>query len=252
MPDKWPFHPLADLFPMMDEAALAELAADIKAESQREPIYLWQDQIIDGRNRYEACKRAGVEPVFKKIDFPGGESEALAYVVSRNLKRRHLTTLQRSVIAAKVATLKRGGDHSANLPNAISQAKAAEMLNVSTRSVTTAKAVLKTGDAELVAAVESGEVSLHKAAETVRSAAEPEPNHAKPTAAVADKRRAEAAAQDSRYRQKEIRAKLQALTDDERRQFLVEAIGVDDIVAWGASASADDRLWLGEIVRAWA
>jgi hypothetical protein len=33
------FHPLADIFPMMDEAALAELAADIKAESQREPIY---------------------------------------------------------------------------------------------------------------------------------------------------------------------------------------------------------------------
>jgi hypothetical protein len=36
---EWSFHPLADIFPMMDEAALAELAADIKAESQREPIY---------------------------------------------------------------------------------------------------------------------------------------------------------------------------------------------------------------------
>lgn len=66
---EWPFHPLADLFPMMDETALAELAADIKAESQREPIYLWRDEIIDGRNRYKACKLAGVEPVFKKIDF---------------------------------------------------------------------------------------------------------------------------------------------------------------------------------------
>jgi ParB-like chromosome segregation protein Spo0J len=145
---EWTFHPLADIFPMMDETALAELAADIKAESQREPIYLWQDQIIDGRNRYRACKIAGVEPVFKRIDFPGGESEALAYVVSRNLKRRHLTTPQRAVIAAKVATLKGGGDQSSKKSNGVSQEKAAEMLNVSRTSVQAAKAVLKTGDAE--------------------------------------------------------------------------------------------------------
>ena len=50
------FHPFADIFPMMDEVALAELAADIKAESQREPIHLWQDQIIDGRNRYRGVQ----------------------------------------------------------------------------------------------------------------------------------------------------------------------------------------------------
>ena len=108
---EWPFHPLADIFPMMDEAALAELAADIKAESQREPIYLWQDQIIDGRNRYRACKLAGVEPVFKKIDFPGGEAEALAYVVSRNLKRRHLTIAQRDGVIVKLRNRWRQGSN---------------------------------------------------------------------------------------------------------------------------------------------
>ena len=99
------FHPFADIFPMMDEAALAELAADIKAESQREPIHLWQDQIIDGRNRYAACKLAGVEPIFKKIEFPGGDAEALAYVVSRNLKRRHLNAQQRADTIRKMRAL---------------------------------------------------------------------------------------------------------------------------------------------------
>jgi hypothetical protein len=52
MPDKhidrerteWPFHPLADIFPLMDEAALAELAADIKAESQRDPLSRLRDR----------------------------------------------------------------------------------------------------------------------------------------------------------------------------------------------------------------
>jgi len=93
MPDK-KFHPLANIFPLMDEAGLAELAADIKAESQREPIVLWQEQIIDGPNRYRACQIAEVEPVIKTIDFPGGEAEALNYVVSRNLKRRGLRTFR--------------------------------------------------------------------------------------------------------------------------------------------------------------
>ena len=102
------FHPFADIFPMMDEVALAELAADIKAESQREPIHLWQDQIIDGRNRYAACKLAGVEPIIKKIEFPGGDAEALAYVLSRNLKRRHLSVTQRSDVARRLANMRQG------------------------------------------------------------------------------------------------------------------------------------------------
>ena len=66
---------------------------------------LWRDEIIDGRNRYKACKLAGVEPVFKKIDFPGGEKEALAFVLSRNLKRRHLTKPQRDVVIAKLRSM---------------------------------------------------------------------------------------------------------------------------------------------------
>jgi ParB-like chromosome segregation protein Spo0J len=94
-PTEYEFHSFADLFPMLDEKALAELAADIKAESQREPIFLWQGKIIDGRNRYRACKIAGVEPIIKRIEFPGGEAEALGFVASRNLKRRHMNVPQR-------------------------------------------------------------------------------------------------------------------------------------------------------------
>jgi hypothetical protein len=41
--------------------------------------------------------------------------------------------------------------------------------------VRNAKAVLKSGDAELIDAVENGETSLRGAAETVRSDAEPVP-----------------------------------------------------------------------------
>jgi len=199
MPDKqideqieWTFHPLADIFPMMDETGLADLGADIKAHGLREHIKLWDGAIIDGRNRFEACKIAGVEPVFKALEFPGGEPQALAYVLSRNLNRRHLTVPQRALIAAKVATMRQGARTDLAQPSSrseaeklpeVSQAVAAQMLHVSDRSVRDAKVVLNSGDAELVGAVEAGRAPLHKAAEAVRRTGaplEPEPWSAPP------------------------------------------------------------------------
>ena len=70
---EWPFHPLADIFPMMDEAALAELAADIEAESQREPIHLWQGQIIDGRNRYRRASSPGSSRSSRRSNSPAAK-----------------------------------------------------------------------------------------------------------------------------------------------------------------------------------
>jgi hypothetical protein len=123
------------------------------------------------------------------------------------------------------------------MSNVVSQEKAADMLHVSRTSVQAAKAVLDRGGPELVAAVESGEVGLHKAAETVRND-EPAPLT---TAAVADKRRAEVAAQDARYRQKEIRAVFKALNETERSRFLAEVIGIDNVVAQFATMLDSER-----------
>jgi hypothetical protein len=51
------------IHPGMSDEALEELAADIKANGQKLPIQIDASGILfDGRNRLEACKRAGVEP----------------------------------------------------------------------------------------------------------------------------------------------------------------------------------------------
>lgn len=52
--------------------------------------------------------------------------------------------------------------NSANLLNSGSQADAAKMLNVSTRSVAAAAKVLDEGDDELVHAVERGDIALNR------------------------------------------------------------------------------------------
>lgn len=53
-----PFHPLADIFPMLGPKELSALADDIAAHGQRDPIILLDDMILDGRNRYLCTAQA--------------------------------------------------------------------------------------------------------------------------------------------------------------------------------------------------
>lgn len=84
-------HPIALMFPMMTDVELAELADDTKTNGQAEPIALYEGKILDGRNRYQACRLAGVEPritELEKLESP------ISYVVSKNPQRRHLSARQ--------------------------------------------------------------------------------------------------------------------------------------------------------------
>ena len=91
------FHPLANLFPLMEGAEAEALGDDIKANGQREPIWLLEGTTLDGRNRYLQCCRVGVEPVTSDYDGEG----PLAFVISMNLKRRHLNESQRAWVASR-------------------------------------------------------------------------------------------------------------------------------------------------------
>ena len=68
-----PLHPIADLFPMMTDDELANLAADIKANGLIHPIVVDKDGlVIDGRNRDRACEIAGIEPAV--VAFEGDDT----------------------------------------------------------------------------------------------------------------------------------------------------------------------------------
>ena len=99
-PQALEFHPLADLFPLMIGNEFGELVADIKANGLREKITLYKGKILDGRNRYRACRGADVK--VETDDFEGDETCARAFVISKNIHRRHLTGKQKHEIVEKL------------------------------------------------------------------------------------------------------------------------------------------------------
>lgn len=156
------FHELANVFPLIEGDEFAGLVADIGKQGLLEAIVLLDGKILDGRNRYRACLEAGVEPHFEDFD---GE-DPVAFVVSKNVARRHLDESQRAMAAARIATLQDGQKKSAapiGAPH--TQSEAGDLLNVGRRSVQRARDVLDQGEATLVKAVEQGKVSVSAAAD---------------------------------------------------------------------------------------
>jgi hypothetical protein len=114
--DYLPVHPAAELFPMMSGNELRELADDIKKNGLREAIVLYDGPetgtcVLDGRNRLDALELIGRETA--NTDGVPASSifttqharrsfDPYAYVLSKNLHRRHLTAEQKRDVIAKV------------------------------------------------------------------------------------------------------------------------------------------------------
>lgn len=157
------FHPVADIFPMMSDREFIDLVEDIREHGQREPVWLHADgRIIDGRNRYNACRRLGDEVKFRTYD--GDDESLVAFVLSLNLHRRHLDESQRAMVAARIANMRQGERTDIAQIQAMSQSAAAELLNVSRSAVQSAKKVQDDGSPALAAAVDAGMVAVSTAA----------------------------------------------------------------------------------------
>jgi ParB-like chromosome segregation protein Spo0J len=155
------FHPIAEVWPLLHEPELQELADDVKANGLHNPIWRHRDgRILDGRNRWLACRRAGVDCPSNTYEGQDG-AELIAFVVSLNDKRRHLTTDQRAAIAAEIANLGHG-QKKADAAAAVSQPEAARLMGVSVDSVQRAQAVRR-ADPELHAKVKRGEIKAGRA-----------------------------------------------------------------------------------------
>lgn len=156
-------HWVADMYPLneMDVSALAE---DIKTNGQIAPIKMLKDgRIIDGRNRWIACQKAGVEPLIDVIN-PDGEEvtdeKLFALATSCNSMRRDLTTSERAVASA-VAWKRlfpgetRGGNTRAKVQNCTFEDFASQSFKVGERYAKQALAIANYSPELLEAAKES-------------------------------------------------------------------------------------------------
>ena len=184
------FHEYANLFPLMGDDQFVGLVESIKCGfNPNRPIALFQGKILDGRNRYLACQKAEIDPLFK--EFVGSDDDALQFVKRENLNRNHYNEAQRSMVGAKLKSLfeeqakqrqqAAGGDKKSyeasvtrevksvkvNLPfqeSGQSRDKAADVVGVSGKSVDFASKVIEKGAPELVQAVEQGKIAVSTAA----------------------------------------------------------------------------------------
>jgi hypothetical protein len=114
MPSLLEPYPLAGIFPELPAEELHRLAQDIKERGQMEPIILYKGQILDGRNRYKACQMVGVQPRFEEFNPKAAKRSPEEFILSRNLRRRHLSTGQKAAIALEWADQLELGPRSEN------------------------------------------------------------------------------------------------------------------------------------------
>ena len=109
-----PVHPAAALLPPMSDAKLKELGEDIKAHGQRTPIVIFVDDkgkhwLLDGISRLETMQRIGLQVIendalnilvvdWQEID----DVDPVAYVLSANLHRRHLSIKDKRALAGNL------------------------------------------------------------------------------------------------------------------------------------------------------
>ncbi len=160
-------HPYADVFPMLPQAELKELADSINKNGQQLPIIIDDDgMVLDGRNRLKACKMANVEPMTER--FTGTDEEKLAKVISLNLNRRQLTGTQKAFAADALANIEHGHNQhrkkvefpagNSTTVEAVSLEKAMEITGASNSSLGRVRTAKKHGVPELVEKMKTGEV----------------------------------------------------------------------------------------------
>ena len=171
MPDL-KFHEAANIFPLMTGDDFDQLVEDIRENGLREAIALLDGKVLDGRNRYRACLLAKV--ICRSHDIE--TDDPVAYVLSLNKHRRHLTPTQLSMVAAKARKFyddeakerqgERTDKHSGKFTGMSGDSRdaAGEALGVSGKSVDYASKVLRNGAPELIEAVEQDKIAVSTAA----------------------------------------------------------------------------------------
>ena len=139
-------HPVAAMFPEFPPEEYANLRADIEANGVRFPVVVCGRWLVDGRTRLRACRDLDIEPPIEELD---EGTDIVEWIVSANVRRRHLSTSQRAVLAAHLAD-----------GEGVTLDDAAASLSVSRMSVARARATREIVSDKVHAALRDGTVTV--------------------------------------------------------------------------------------------
>ncbi|HEX9171312.1 MAG TPA: hypothetical protein VF861_01480 [Telluria sp.] len=158
----------------------AALERSLLAEGCRDALVLWGEVLIDGHNRYDICRKHGIE--FRTVQNTSFDSidDVMLWVIENHLARRSVSDFQRGVlvlrkkeiVSARMAQRagepdKEGADdaaHAAESPPWNTREEVAKAARVSSNTISQIERIQKAATPQLVEAVRSGTISINAAA----------------------------------------------------------------------------------------
>ena len=103
---EYEIHEYGKIFPMVTDGELDAWGQSYKENGYlpEYPIVLYEGKILDGKCRYEACKRAGVLPTYATFpdDFPSYSGGPIDFLWSGNMCRGSYTADQRAMMGVDI------------------------------------------------------------------------------------------------------------------------------------------------------
>ena len=168
-PNNW--HPAANAFPLLpksDPERFSELVSNIKENGLLEPIVLYEDKVLDGRNRVLACREAGIEPEFETFILNG--VGPVQWIAAKHT-RRDLDASQRAAAALALLPLLekeakerqwKGVTLGQDCPKGKAREAAAGLTGASDGYVRDAKRIVEKG-ASMLERMRDGEITIQEA-----------------------------------------------------------------------------------------
>jgi transcriptional regulator with XRE-family HTH domain len=216
----------------------AALERSLLAEGCRDALVLWGDVLIDGHNRYEICRKHGIE--FRTVQNGSFKSleDVMLWMIDNHLARRSVSDFQRGVLALRkkeiVAARKldtpavEEGDKNApaddGSPPWNTREEVARAARVSSNTISQIERIQKTATPQLREAVRQGTISINAAANVAQL-----PESAQIAAVAGGRKELQQAARQVREQKMASRPRKEAAPLEE---------GVDEVTALRAQVAA--------------
>jgi len=172
-----------DLFPPLSEEERNLLENSIRLEGCRDAIITWNNQIVDGHNRYEICNRHNIPFRTTEMEFPS-EGKALEWMLKNQKGRRNLadyakaeagllvkSVLEKEAKDRQLAGLKQNGSVPSDLTErGDTREKISELTGISTGNLTKVEYIQKHAPEDIKQDLRTGApgISINKAYELTK------------------------------------------------------------------------------------